>query len=236
MKVVIAAAGKGTRMRHLTKNKPKCLIEIQKKPFLAYLLDNLLKAGYKDIILVVGYKEEMIRDFLKKYKYKVKVINQYKILGENEYGTLSALKCVKEILTSENFIMVYGDNLYSVKDLKSFNINDNYHYLAGIWHPHPEKYGVIVSSNGFLEKIVEKPKKFVGNLINTGLYKFTPEIFKKISKIGVSSRGEYELTDAINLLAKEKKVKVKEIQDYWFDFGNPGDIIKLSRFLKNKRF
>jgi len=50
MKVVIAAAGKGTRMKHLTKNKPKALIEIQKRPFLAYLLDNLLKASYKEII------------------------------------------------------------------------------------------------------------------------------------------------------------------------------------------
>ena len=56
MKIVIAAAGKGTRMRHLTKNKPKPLIEIHKKPFLAYLLDNILKAGYEEIILVVGYK------------------------------------------------------------------------------------------------------------------------------------------------------------------------------------
>jgi len=235
MKIVIAAAGKGTRMKHLTKNKPKPLIKIHKKPFLAYLLGNILKAGYKEIILVVGYKEEKVRDFLKKYRYKVKLVNQYKILGENEYGTLSALKCLKKFLASENFVMVYGDNLYSPKDLKSFKINDNYHYVAGFWHPHPEKYGVIVSDNkGFLKKIVEKPKKFVGNLINTGLYKFSPEIFKKISKVSLSIRGEYELTDAINLLAKEKKVKVKEIQDYWFDFGNPADIIKLSRFLKVK--
>ena len=232
MKIVIAAAGKGTRMKHLTKNKPKPLI---KKPFLAYLLGNILKAGYKEIILVVGYKEEKVRDFLKKYRYKVKLVNQYKILGENEYGTLSALKCLKKFLASENFVMVYGDNLYSPKDLKSFKINDNYHYVAGFWHPHPEKYGVTVSDNkGFLKKIVEKPKKFVGNLINTGLYEFSPEIFKKISKVSLSIRGEYELTDAINFLAKEKKVKVKEIQDYWFDFGNPADIIKLSRFLKVK--
>jgi dTDP-glucose pyrophosphorylase len=73
----------------------------------------------------------------------------------------------------------------------------------------------------------------VGKLINTGLYKFTPEVFDKIGKIKKSPRGEYELTDVISLLAKKKKVKVKIIQDYWHDFGNPGDVIKLSRFLKN---
>ena len=63
-KVVIAAAGQGTRMLHLTKDRPKHLIKVQKKPFLGYLLDNLLKAGYKELILVVGYKEELMRQFL----------------------------------------------------------------------------------------------------------------------------------------------------------------------------
>jgi dTDP-glucose pyrophosphorylase len=234
-KVVIAAAGKGTRMLHLTKNKSKHLINVQKKPFLSYLLDNLLKAGYKEIILIVGYKGQKIKDFLKEYNYndhKIRVINQFDILKEKEYGTLCPLKCVKDII-KENFLMVYGDNLYSVEDLKSFNLDDKYNYVAGFIHKHPEKYGVFVSDNGFLKEIIEKPKKYVGDLINTGLYKFTPEIFDKISQICKSSRGEYELTDAITLLAKEKKVKIKRIQDYWFDFGNPGDIIKVSKFLKN---
>jgi len=234
-KVVIAAAGKGTRMLHLTKNKSKHLIKVQKKPFLSYLLDNLLKAGYKEIILIVGYRGEKIKDFLEEYDYnghKIKVINQFDILKEKEYGTLCPLKCVKDII-KENFLMVYGDNLYSVKDLKSFNIDDKYNYVAGFIHKHPEKYGVFVSDNGFLEEIVEKPKKYVGDLINTGLYKFTPEIFDKISQICKSPRGEYELTDAITLLAKEKKVKIKRIQDYWLDFGNPSDILKVSKFLKN---
>jgi len=234
-KVVIAAAGKGTRMLHLTKNKSKHLINVQKKPFLSYLLDNLLKAGYKEIILIVGYKGQKIKDFLKEYGYnghKIRVINQFDILKKEEYGTLCPLKCVKDII-KENFLMVYGDNLYSVEDLKSFNIDDKYNYVAGFIHKHPEKYGVFVSDNGFLKEIIEKPKKYVGDLINTGLYKFTPEIFDKISQICKSSRGEYELTDAITLLAKEKKVKIKRIQDYWFDFGNPGDIIKVSKFLKN---
>ena len=234
-KVVIAAAGQGTRMLHLTKNKSKLLIEVQKKPFLAYLLDNLLKAGYKELILVVGYKEKMMREFLKEYKYKAKVINQFEILGEKEYGTACPLKCVKTLVGKENFLAVYGDNLYSIKDLKAFNINDNYNYIAGLEHQHPEKYGVLQIENGFLKEIIEKPKQFVGNLINTGLYKFTPKIFEKLSQISLSPRGEYELTDAINLLAKEKKVKVRKIEDYWLDFGSPADIIKLSQFLKNSK-
>ena len=231
-KVVIAAAGRGTRMLFLTKNKPKHLISVHKKPFLAYLLDNLLKAGYKELILVVGYRAEKMKEFLKKYKYKVTLVNQFEILGEKEYGTACPLKCVKDIVGKENFLMVYGDNLYSVRDLRAFNIGDKYNYVAGFYHKSPEKYGVLISENNFLKEILEKPKTQVGNLINTGLYKFTPEIFDKLSKISLSLRKEYELTDAINLLAKEKKVKIKKIQDYWLDFGNPGDIIRLSRILK----
>jgi dTDP-glucose pyrophosphorylase len=235
MKAVIAAAGKGTRMLGLTKNRPKHLIKIREKPFLFYLLDNLLKAGYKKLIVVVGYKGEKVIEFLKEFNYKATVVNQFEILKEKEYGTACPLKCVKNIIGKENFVMVYGDNLYSVKDLKAFNIRDKYNYIAGFSHEHPEKYGVLISKNSFLKKIIEKPKKYVGNLINTGLYKFTPEAFKKLLKIHRSPRGEYELTDIVNLLAKEKKVKIKKIRDYWLDFGNPADIIKLSQFLKTSK-
>ena len=233
-KVVIAAAGRGTRMLHLSRNKSKHLINIKNKPFLGYLLDNLVKAGYKELILVVGYKIEVVKRFLEEYNYKVKLVNQFEILGKNEYGTLCPLKCVKNIIGEDNFLAVYGDNLYSVKDLKAFNIDDNYNYVAGFLHKHPEKYGVLISSDGFLKKIVEKPKENIGNLINTGLYKFTSEVFDKITKVKISPRGEYELTDAITLLAKDKKVKIKEIEDYWLDFGNPADIMKLSNFLGKK--
>ena len=92
-KVVVAAAGQGTRMLHLTKNKSKHLIKVNQKPFLTYLLDNLLKAGYKELILVVGYEEQKMRDFLKKYNYKATVINQFEILGGKEkiYGTACPL-------------------------------------------------------------------------------------------------------------------------------------------------
>ncbi len=234
-KIVIAAAGQGTRMLHLTKNKSKHLIKVQKKPFLAYLLDIIIKAGYKELILVVGYHEEKMRKFLKDYGYKVTVVNQFKVLGEKEYGTACPLKCVKDIINKEEFLFVVGDNLYSAGDFKKMNIEDEYSYVAGIHNENPERYGVLITEDGFLKEIIEKPKEFVGNIINTGLYKFTSEVFDKLPEIKKSKRGEYEITDVINLLAKEKKVKVKEIKDYWVDFGNPGDIIKFTNFLKTSK-
>jgi len=241
-KVVIAAAGRGTRMLHLTDNKPKHLLEISGKPFLSYVLDNLLLAGYKEIVLVAGYKEELVRDFLKTYKspngsdFKIDFVNQYeKVDPDQRYGTAIALECAKDYVGQEQFLFVCGDNLYAVEDLRAMNIDDNYSYIAGLIHETPEKYGVLINGGEFLKGIIEKPKEYVGNLINAGMYKFTPEVFEKLPLIEKSARGEYEITDVITLLAKEQKVKTIKIKEYWKDLGNPDDIGKLNKFIENEK-
>src|SRR3989338_1274252 len=150
-KVVIAAAGQGTRMMQLTKDKSKHLIKVNKKPFLSYVLDNLLKAGYDDFVLVVGYESELTEQFLKDYGYKAKVINQFEILGPKEkiYGTACPLMCVKDI--DEPFIYLCGDNFYSVDDLKAMNIEDDFNYVAGLENEHPENFGVLIADGEFLK-------------------------------------------------------------------------------------
>jgi len=234
-KVVISAAGRGTRMLELSEDKPKMLIEINGRPFLAYLLDNILEAGYTEIMMVMGYKEEMMKEFLKNYKYEGKkyaidTVNQFEVLGpkEKEYGTACPLKCVKDWTAGENFISLVGDNMYSARDLKAMDVDDEYNYVGGLKHEAPERFGVLIGEGELLKEIIEKPKEFVGNLINTSLYKFTPAMFEKLPLIGRSPRGEYEITDVISLLAKDGRVKVKILQDNWMDFGRPEDIEKFS--------
>lgn len=260
MKIVISAAGKGTRMLPLTKNKPKHLIVIKGKPFLYYLLKNIKKAGFFDILLVVGYKAEKFKeflespwyqdlfgkvafvkqiDFIQRYhfrqpKYSLSLINQFEILGTKKYGTACPLLAVQKVIGKENFVSVCGDNLYSSTDLKAFKINDKLNYIAGFKHKNPERYGTLIVKDSYLKKIEEKTQRPKSNIINTGLYKFTPEIFKAIEKIKLSKRGEYELTDAISMLTKKKKVKLKLI-DFWLDFGNPADIMKLSKYLDSHK-
>ncbi|MBT4850254.1 NTP transferase domain-containing protein [Candidatus Parcubacteria bacterium] len=232
-KVLISAAGRGTRMLDLSKDKPKHLIEVNKKPFLYYLLDNLKKAGFEEIIMVVGYKKEFMESFLAEYKddFHITLVNQFDVLGEDRYGTACPLECTKDLLQGQSFLAVYGDNLYSVEDLKRLNIDDGYSYIAGLAHETPEKYGVLQVEGGLLKKIVEKPAKPIGNLINTGLYKFSPEVFDHLDKIDLSPRGEYELTDVINILAKKDKVKAIDLRGVWLDFGKPGDIKKVEQYL-----
>ena len=187
--------------------------------------------------MVVGYKKEFMEEFLKEYKddFNISLVNQFDILGEDRYGTACPLECVRDLLQGESFLAVYGDNLYAVEDLKRFNIDDGYSYIAGLPHEHPENYGVLaVDENGLLERIVEKPIEPIGNLINTGLYKFTPEVFDYLDKIDISPRGEYELTDVINLLAIQGKVRALDLKGIWLDFGKPEDIKKVENYLNAK--
>lgn len=238
-KVVVSAAGEGTRMLALSKEKPKHLIEVKNKPFLAYLLDNIFSAGYEEVILVVGYKQEAMKDFVASYTYngvqpKITLVSQFEKLGTKEqgtYGTACPLMCVEEFVKGENFLSIVGDNFYSADDLRAMNINDEFVYVGGLEHSTPEKFGVLLTDGEFLKEIIEKPKEFVGNTINTSLYKFTPDMFEKLPLIEKSPRGEYEITDVISLLAKEGKVKVKIIKDNWMDFGRPEDIQKFSEIL-----
>lgn len=225
MQAVILAAGLGKRMRPLTDKMPKPLIPINGKPFLFYLMKNLQKAGFNDFVIVANYKIEMIREFLEKYGFNATVIDQKEPLG-----TAHAIAAAENFVKGD-FVVAMSDNLYSSEDLKKIAINDGMSYVGGLVHKNPEKYGNLLMNGAFLEKIVEKPAQKVSDFINTGLYKLSPEIFSAIRKIKKSERGEYEITDAISLLCKKKKVKAIELKDYWLDMGKLDDIPFIESFL-----
>ncbi len=231
MKVVILAAGLGTRLRPITYQIPKPLIPILGKPFLWYCLENFRTAKFNDFIIVAHYMIDKISAFVKNYKAetgcKIEIIDQ----GSPNAGTGHAVLSVKK-LVNENFIVAMSDNLFSPKDLSKFAINDNYIYVGAIRHQNPERYGNLLFNGNFLKEIVEKPKTKVSDFINAGIYKFTPEIFFALEKIKPSPRGELELTDAITLLCAEKKVKTIFLEDYWLDLSRPEDIQKIEEFLK----
>jgi len=229
MKAIILAAGKGVRVLPLTQDKPKPLIEINGKPFLMHLLERLHAAGFqdKDIAIVVGYKGEKIEEFLAERNMAITVIVQQALIGTGD-----AVYHAREFVDEENFIVVGGDNLFSADDLLRIQKEDDFCYVAGWKVEDPSRYGVLVCEGEMLREVIEKPKEFVGNLINAGLYKFTPNIFEALEQIEVSERGELELTDAISLLAEGRKVKVMMLQDYWLDLGKKDDIEKVEEFLK----
>ncbi len=227
MKAVILAAGRGTRMKALTENMPKPMLAINGKPFLHYLIDNLRKAGFTDIAVVVCYRKDVIGSWVADNEIDVTLIEQ----GEPQ-GTGDAVLHAKEWAGGEGFIVVMGDNLYSPRDLKALASTDEYCYIAGARDLEQTKLAAIISDGDFLVNVIEKPPKKMSELSNVGMYKFTPAVFDALAKIGKSPRGEYEITDAIALLAESRKMKVFVLKDYWIDLTTPDDIKKIERFLK----
>lgn len=224
--VVILAAGRGTRMRDLTANRPKHLIEAAGRPFISYLLDNLAEAGYRDLYLVVGYQAKSVYDFAAREasRWHLTLINQFERLGEDRYGTLVPLQAVATELAGQEVVVVSGDNLYSPADLSRLEVSGG-SAVAALKHEHPERYGVVVPGAGStVARIIEKPEHPPSTLINTGLYRLSPDVWPLLDRVGCSTRGEYELTDAINLLAAHESVRLIELRDYWYDFGRPEDI------------
>lgn len=228
MKTVILAAGKGTRMKELTADIPKPLLRINNKPILEYILNKLKFIGIKDVLLIVGYLSEKIKDYFgdgKKFGLNIYYIEQVK-----QEGTGEAVGIAKEWVDNEPFFLANGDVWISVNDYKNF-IDTYYKFDSDIllslnWVEDPYYGGAVYIDNEFtVTKIIEKPAKGTSqtNYINAGLYVFKPIIFDYIKKIKPSIRGEYELPDAITMMLQEKKYIIKGyiFQDKWIDIGTP---------------
>jgi len=239
VKAVVLVAGKGKRMRPMTKYVAKSLIQVNDRPFLAYLLDEMIEAGIDDFIFIAGYKADQIKRFLEQYYFKEAKVKYSLVMQEQQLGTAHAIGLSEDLIGDEPFIVAMGDNLIGSEDFRDFvelirkGVKD--YYVKALEHPEPWHYGVFVvkelNNEMLLLDIEEKPEKPKSNLINTGLYLFHPDIFKIIKELKPSKRGEYEITDAIKILAKQGKVKVLRIKSYWHDFGRIEDIAKLEGFL-----
>ncbi len=233
---VILAAGKGTRMKELAVNEPKHVVSVAQRPFLFYLFENLSLAGIEKIIAVVGYQKEAAIKKIKGWHGQVDIIDQYEFVPAEKYGTLCPVLAAQQSVGKDAFLVINGDNLYSADDLRNLAADADFNYASGQVHDHPEKYGVLIKNeNSLLERIIEKPKEYVGNLINSGLYAFTPEIFKAAESVSLSPRGEYELTDAVTNLAKAGRVKIKILKDYWLDLTKPEDVKVVEEFIKKNK-
>ena len=199
MQAVILAAGKSTRTYPLTLTKPKPLLKAANKTLIEHDLENL-KDFVSEVIIVVGYKKNSIKKYLgNKYKnLQIKYVEQ-----KQQLGTGSALLSVENHIKN-GFISLHGDDIYSKEDFK--NILKNKYAILVKKVENPNLFGVVLEKNNILVGIVEKPQRFISNLVNTGLYKLDKKIFSIIKKLKKSTRNEYELTDAIKELAKSEKI------------------------------
>ncbi len=220
MQAVILAAGKGTRIFPFSTSKAKPLIEVANKPVLMHNLDQML--GIVDeAIIIVGYKKDQIMQALGEHYHSIKITY---IVQEEMLGTGHALLMAEGKVTGK-FFAFYGDDLYSRKDMKNLAKFDNAVLLQH--KDDVSKFGAVVVENGLVKEVIEKPQgPPPSNLVNAGMFCFTPEIFPILRSLKLSPRGEYELTDAMQELAKQGKLHYQEVQGFWIPVGYPWHILE----------
>ncbi|MEM2103913.1 MAG: sugar phosphate nucleotidyltransferase [Candidatus Bathyarchaeia archaeon] len=237
MRVVVLAAGEGVRLQPLTFTRPKHMISVGGKPVLEHCLDAVKACGISDVTIVVHYMADVIRRYFgsgEKFGLNIDYVEQPSVLG-----TGNAVSVVKPFV-DEPFALVYGDLLFTPEALRKVLLLHDAKKpaatLAVVPVEKPEEYGIVELENGGkLKRIVEKPGKgeVFSNMANAGLYVFSTEIFEKTEMITVSSRGEWEITDAIGLMVREgRPVLAAEIlRSEWFDIGRPWDLLEANRWV-----
>ncbi len=224
MQAVILAAGEGKRLRPLTLEVPKPLVKVNGKSLLEYNFDNLIGL-VNEIILIIGYKGVKIKEkFGDDYKgIKLIYIEQKELLG-----TGYALSLAEDFIDGR-FLILMGDNLYSKEDIKNCLKYDYCVLTEKV--DNPERFGIFLIEDNKVKSIIEKPKKFVGNLANTGLYVLNKQIFSELKLVKKSERGEYELTEGITSLAKTNSIECIKTEGYFIPIAYPEDIQKAERIL-----
>ncbi len=223
------AAGRGTRMQHLAKDRPKHLLTVLGRPFLDHLLDRLRAAGFSRLVVVTGHQNHAFEE----YRSVPDVVLVEQRMWRERYGTATSVESAKDAVGDRPFAVVAGDNLYSVNDLRKMTIETPAMWVGGYRTAAWQGMGILkLKEDGSLDRIIEKPQTFVGDLINASLYHFTPGIFDVIEHLSPSPRGEYEITDAINHIAGKETVDVFTLEDRWHDLTSPDDIRKIENALR----
>ena len=230
MKGVILHGGHGTRLRPLTHTGPKQLIPVANKPISQYVLEDIRNTGIRDIAIITGgVMPEKVKDYYgdgSKFGVKITYINQ-----EKPAGIAHAVGLTENFVGDSPFMVYLGDNLLKggiSKIAEEFN-QKNYDAMVLLCKvEHPQQFGVAeFDKKGKLVKLVEKPKEPPSNYALTGIYFFSPVIFKMIKKLKPSWRGELEITEALQVLLEEGyNVGYRIVEGWWKDTGTIEDILE----------
>lgn len=215
---VILAAGEGQRLRPFTVTKPKVMLSIAGKPILNYVVESLAQNGIRNIVLVVGYRRQQVFDYLgsgEQFGVDITYITE-----ERQLGTAHALAQAKAV-TENEFLVLSGDNLIEADTIAHFvAIKPEAVLVKRV--DNPTRYGVVTIDNGMVKDIVEKPREAKSNVVNTGIYAFTTEIFSFIE-------AQFDIPDVLNnMLAQGEPINAQKTDGTWLDIVYPWDILSLN--------
>lgn len=234
MRGIILAGGAGTRLAPLTKVTSKQLLPVYNKPMIYFPLETLLKAGIKEILIIVA--PDHAGDFVKllgsgqefgcKISYEVQ---------EKPAGIADAFLIGEEFIDKENVALILGDNLFEedfippVKNFKSGAL------IFASKVPDPQRFGVVeFDENHKVLSIIEKPAQPKSDYAVTGLYVYDNSVVQKAKSLQPSARGEIEITDINILYLQEGKLDVELVQGKWLDTGTFEALFQATEFVRNK--
>lgn len=229
---IIPAAGVGSRLRPHTHTIPKALLHVAGKPILGYILDEVVRLGIQKVALVVGYRGDQIVDFAEKHYGFCEVVP---VRQEELKGLGHAVFLARQWTDGHPVLIVYGDTVFE-GDLAGA-VTTRADGAIGVRQVEdPRRFGVVEVDGKRILRLVEKPETFVSNLAIVGInfIRRSDLLFACLETLitkGIRTRGEFQLTDAFNMMVK----KGADLQifpvDRWFDCGAPDSLLETNRHL-----
>jgi UDP-N-acetylglucosamine diphosphorylase/glucosamine-1-phosphate N-acetyltransferase len=238
-KAVIMAAGDSTRMLPLSANRPKHLLPIAGKPLIFHTLEALQAAGITEVLIIYGYQKEKLSQAIESQdwgKMTVSYVHQ-----EERKGTAHAAGYARDFVGDDSSILMNGDILMgpgSFEGLISYHQKGKYEMTLSVRPVEdPSAYGVVAVEDGKAVKLIEKPTKdqMVSNLVNAGLYVVGKSLMEAITKTEPSKRGEYEITDSIEMMIEKGNVGGYSLPSWWLDIGRPWDLLEANKMIQSQQ-
>ncbi len=234
MKGIILAGGKATRLRPLTKITSKQLLPVYNKPMIFYPLETLLKAGIKDILIIIapdyaGHFLNLLgsgKDFGAKFTYEIQ---------EEPRGLADAFIVGESFIKDDNVTMILGDNIFD-DDFSEYIKNFEKGGMVFAKEVHdPQRYGVIeFDENNNVLSIIEKPQQPKSNFAMVGIYVLDQRASTFARNVKPSARGEIEIPDVINQYREVSELKVGFIKGIWEDAGTFDSLLRASNYMAEK--
>jgi glucose-1-phosphate thymidylyltransferase len=226
MKAVVLAAGEGTRLRPLTEEKPKGMVEVDGDPLLTHCFERLVDLGAEELVVVVGYRKQVIIDHFGDEFADVPITYTH----QREQQGLAHALLTAESHVDDDFMLMLGDNVFraNLRDVvrrQRESRPDAAFLVEEVPRSEASRYGVCDTNDyGEVTRVVEKPDDPPSNLVMTGFYTFSPAIFHACHLVQPSDRGEYELSEAVDLLLRSgRTIDAIRMEGWRVDVGYPED-------------
>lgn len=230
LEAVILAGGRGIGLEPLTHTRPKALIPILNRRLIDLHIIRLTRVGIRRYVVVINYMGELIKEHLSRLSGELGVDIEFVDQG-SPLGTGHALLKAVPYVKANEFLVVYCDVYFKSDEWLKELIERSGNVITVARVKDPSRYGVVVVDEDRVIGIVEKPKIFITDYVNAGIYKFSNNyaITKFLEALDVSERGEYELTSAIqSMIGRGINFKYMVIMD-WLDVGRPWSVIEANK-------